>query len=198
MYFYFWLQDSFLGLRFLGMSSLFLKIFLLSFWSVLFSNLVALGWPSFNLSPGLGFTRVIYVMAVSSYFVASSLRDSRQLLFCFGRRSCRIGEELLMRAMNRGSGTEPVWFWGRRDQSPAWRLFSLNTDPAGTEPKRRRTGKTGGHQTVTYEPNPACLPFFCEKKNGFCLFKWLGGKNQKKNILWSIKSIWNSNFRVHK
>lgn len=68
---------------------------------MLFSNLVALGWPSFNLSPGLSFTRVIYVMAVSSYFMASSFRDSRQLLFCFGRRSCRIGEELLMRAMNR-------------------------------------------------------------------------------------------------
>ena len=162
---------------------------------MLFSNLVALGWPSFNLSPGLSSTRVIYVMAVSSYFMASSSRDSRQLLFCFGRRSGRIGEELLMRAMNRGLGTEPMWFWGRRDHSPAWRLFSLDTDPTGAEPKRRRIGKTGGHQTVTYELNPACLPFFHEKKNGFRLFKWLGGKKSKEGYFVMHKKYMNLKFQ---
>lgn len=179
------------------MSSLFLKIFLLSFWSVLFSNLVALGWPPFNLSPGLGFTRVIYVMAVSSYFVASSLRDSRQLLFCFGRRSCRIGEELLMRV-----NEQRLRNWTRvilRQEG----LPSLEGS-ASTQTQLVPSQKGGGlvklgvtKLSPMSQIQSLLLPFFCEKKNGFCLFKWLGKKSKEEYFV-KHKKYMKLKFQVHK
>ena len=201
MYFCFWLQDSFLGLRFLGMSSLFLEIFLLQC-SIFLKHVIlkpcSLGWPSFNLSPGLSFTRVIYVMAVSSYFMVSSFRDSRQLLVCFGRRSCRIGEELLMRAMNRARELNPCDSEaGGIKAQPAGCSASTQTQLVQSQ-KGAGLVKLGVTKLSPMSQIQPASHSSVRRRMGFAFLNGWGEKNQKKNILWCIKSIWNPNFSVHK
>lgn len=158
--------------------------------------MIALGWCFFNLSWGFAsFTSSS--KCYLSYFAAALFRDSRQLLFLwFSRRSCRVGRELRMKEQWTGSQELNLCgFLGKRKEESKPSPETVQPD-AGLD--RWRAQKEGefstirGQQAVTYGPNPACLWFYMPLTlRMFFTFLNSGEENQKNNILWHKKNMWN-------